>query len=378
MLSSQYQISKFDTLSLLSAISSNVAGGLYFESRVSEYRRVDARCVSDLEMSIKSDVHRLGGEHIALWDGKVEVSVAGAQDKIDLSLKPCGYKFTPKNTPNSHILKLESENTPNLCVNELFTANLATFSGLDAAEVAIVGVGGSRGLIVRRFDRKYCASTSSYSRLHVIDGCQLANVPPAHKYERQFGDDGFGYLYRGGVSFKHLLTEELTRTEGYAFKIVQWMIFNLVSHNYDAHGKNISFFMDEQGLRLAPFYDLVNIFALVDACIERDSFPAMNAMSIGGYDSVDKGNFEPQVTAYMLADFGAHFNIDPELLAEWCEATLTAIVAALDKAKFHCLKFDLTSDEVEHIDACIAIVEFSAKHLQTEVLSIVEMSELVL
>ena len=41
------------------------------------------------------------------------------------------------------------------------------------------------------------------------------------------------------------------------------MLFNLVTLNYDAHGKNISFFVLPKGLELAPFYDLVNIEAIV-------------------------------------------------------------------------------------------------------------------
>lgn len=42
-------------------------------------------------------------------------------------------------------------------------------------------------------------------------------------------------------------------------QMLDWALFNLLICNYDAHGKNISFFVDRKGISLAPFYDLVNI-----------------------------------------------------------------------------------------------------------------------
>nr|WP_242431851.1 HipA domain-containing protein [Burkholderia ambifaria] len=38
----------------------------------------------------------------------------------------------------------------------------------------------------------------------------------------------------------------------------RWTVFNVVVGNADAHLKNLSFFVDARGYRLAPFYDIVS------------------------------------------------------------------------------------------------------------------------
>ncbi|RZV12738.1 HipA domain-containing protein [Aliarcobacter butzleri] len=41
--------------------------------------------------------------------------------------------------------------------------------------------------------------------------------------------------------------------------IITWIIVNLCLGNSDAHGKNISFFIDKNKMELIPFYDVLNI-----------------------------------------------------------------------------------------------------------------------
>lgn len=41
-------------------------------------------------------------------------------------------------------------------------------------------------------------------------------------------------------------------------KLLQWLVFNNVIGNNDAHGKNISLLLSQDGVRLAPFYDLLS------------------------------------------------------------------------------------------------------------------------
>lgn len=44
--------------------------------------------------------------------------------------------------------------------------------------------------------------------------------------------------------------------------LLRWAILQVLIGNTDAHGKNVSFFCDDRGLRLAPAYDLVCMEAL--------------------------------------------------------------------------------------------------------------------
>ncbi|CAH1590315.1 hypothetical protein THF1C08_30367 [Vibrio jasicida] len=79
------------------------------------------------------------------------------------------------------------------------------------------------------------------------------------------------------------------------------MIFNIATLNYDAHWKNISYYIRPSGVSLAPFYDLVNIQAIANEGAKRNalsgqldaesgrasSIPQFLAMSIGDWDSAD-------------------------------------------------------------------------------------------
>lgn len=44
--------------------------------------------------------------------------------------------------------------------------------------------------------------------------------------------------------------------------LLDWMFFNVIVGNCDAHGKNISFFLDHQGLSVTPWYDLISVLLI--------------------------------------------------------------------------------------------------------------------
>jgi serine/threonine-protein kinase HipA len=83
--------------------------------------------------------------------------------------------------------------------------------------------------------------------------------------------------------------------------LLRWTIFQLLIGNSDAHGKNLSFFVDHGGLRMAPAYDLV--------CLPPLGFSTGHAMAIGDA-------FEPaEVTALEWAAFAMACDVAPRSLA---------------------------------------------------------------
>jgi serine/threonine protein kinase HipA of HipAB toxin-antitoxin module len=52
--------------------------------------------------------------------------------------------------------------------------------------------------------------------------------------------------------------------------MVRWALLQLLIGNSDAHGKNLSFFMNSAGLVLAPLYELVSINVYL-SCLVRPS-----------------------------------------------------------------------------------------------------------
>ena len=129
-------------------------------------------------------------------------------------------------------------------------------------------------------------------RRHVIDGCQALNLSPDDKYERNFGSGQDVAHIRDGVSLVRLFkfAEQCLNPALVKQQMLDWVLFNLMIFNCDAHGKNISFFVGPAGIDLAPFYDLVNIKMYPD-------FDQEMAMGLG--DEFDMS----QVHAYQLADF---------------------------------------------------------------------------
>ena len=180
------------------------------------------------------------------------LSLPGVQEKIALLKQPDGTWALPlEGAVTSHILKQPTGDFSGLLENELFCMTLAERTGLQVPDTGIPA-SGVRVFCAERFDR---AVVNSYDgtprrRIHQEDFCQVLGVPPERKYER---DGGPGIRKCADVirDFSALPAEDLPG-------LVKWVGFNCLTGNEDAHAKNLAFLYTEQGLRLAPYYDLVS------------------------------------------------------------------------------------------------------------------------
>lgn len=144
------------------------------------------------------------------------------------------------------------------------------------------------------------------------------------KYERAYGDAPEVAQLRDGVSLARLFTlADLSPVPAVdRLALLRWAIFQVLIGNTGAHGKNLSFFCDVRGLRLAPAYDLVCMEAL-DA-----GFGHSYAMAIGDAFS------EEQLSPYEWAHFAHSCKLPFRLVAHELEAlaskvsTVTGEVAA--------------------------------------------------
>lgn len=242
----------------------------------------------------------------SVWDGKVRMSIAGYQDKIAvfrdsdqrlfLVEGELASTFNLKPAPRNPVVK-------HLVINEFFCMSLAKRANLDAAKVELLRVP-EPVLLVERFDRAVSKDSNSVERIHIIDGCQALGLPPSYKYERNFGNSEDVRNIRDGASLKRMfdLTSLSDNKSSETLKLLRWVLFQYVSGNTDAHGKNLSYFVDEEGIRLAPAYDVV--------CVEaHDCFDKTTAMAIG--DTFEYAD----VRAYDWAEFGCACGIPRKLLA---------------------------------------------------------------
>jgi len=176
------------------------------------------------------------------------MSLAGAQHKMVVCFDPAtGILMEPlKGTPSSHILKPNSTAVgyPHSVVNEVFTMRLAALLGLRVPPVWRVYVP-EPVYLIERFDRVRSPDDPELLRVHALDGSQALNESGVYKYS--------------SATFQKLLhLIGLCRNKAVArLEVFRWILFNTLVGNSDCHLKNISFLIDTEGIRVAPFYDLL-------------------------------------------------------------------------------------------------------------------------
>jgi serine/threonine-protein kinase HipA len=307
------QLSTTNTFGLIRAIGNDLPGALV----VSGEQKVEDsyfRKIPDEELIQRLNQKETVG--LVMWDKKPRLSVAGIQNKINVMINNNNQLgFAEGLLCSTHILKFETKKQIHLVINEYFTMQLARYCGLEVAKVELKQFGVHRALLVERFDRKKI-SDEEVKRRHLIDGCQALNLSPDYKYERNFGSGRDVENIREGASlpklFKfasHCLNPAETK-----LKLLDWVLFNCLIFNFDAHGKNISFFVNAKGISLAPFYDLVNIAMYPH--YEQDM-----AMALG--DEFD-GH---AIHAYQLADFADTCNMSRRLVVRRIKRMINKILS---------------------------------------------------
>ncbi|WP_425953005.1 HipA domain-containing protein [Ralstonia pseudosolanacearum] len=274
------------------------------------------RPISDEELSQR--IRERDAVPFPVWDGKVRLSLAGYQDKLQVLVEGDQLSLADGSLSSTHLLKPESRNPfmPHMVANEHFCMTLAARLNaaarlqLPVAQVSIRRIP-EPILLIERFDRTVQwdddapGRVRGVSRTHVIDACQALDLPSTFKYERNLGAGEDVRMIREGVSFERLfgMVDKMAAPAGARSYFLRWAILQLLLGNSDAHGKNVSFHVGPGGLTPAPMYDLVSVNAYGER-VERDM-----AMAYGDV-------FLPEeVTPYALADFAHRTGTRPTQLA---------------------------------------------------------------
>ena len=207
---------------------------------------------------------------MASWD-EVRMSLAGAQEKLGLHIDANGAMFLPEGSaPSTHIVKPENAGAdfPHCPANEFFCMRLAHELKVPVPAVSLMHLPEPL-YVIERFDREPMekGTGKSFRRIHQIDLCQAMGVAPSKKYESE-GGLGLHHLFgvlQGGFMDRPIVA---------ANAVVQWIAFNYLIGNLDAHAKNIAFLMRGHKATVAPFYDML----CVEAYLPRQTM----SMSIAG------------------------------------------------------------------------------------------------
>jgi len=325
-LSINYQISKNNIFGLVALIGAETTGALTFRPEGEERQVTNFRPVRPEELA-----ERIAGRQaisIAQWDGRPRLSVAGVQDKLPVLIMPDGTMgFGEGDLASTHILKFGQRADMHMLVNEFICMELARLVKMPVATVALQRWG-EPVLLVERFDRHW--HQGRVERLHLIDGCQMLDLPPTYKYERPFGTAGEGATIRIGASLAALFDAcRYCRVPARAMRdLLNWCLFQLLIGNSDAHGKNISFFVGREGIDMAPCYDLLNI-AIYGGEFNRDL-----AMAIGGEFALEG------IFSYQLAEFCEECKLPQRQVARSLKALCLALLQGLERLRLDALLKD--------------------------------------
>ncbi|ACC70257.1 HipA domain-containing protein [Paraburkholderia phymatum] len=335
-----YQVSKDNIYGLIRMLGKEPVGALSFLASGEAGEPIERgageqpparRAISPDELSQR--IRERDAIPFPVWDGKVRLSVAGYQDKLQVLLEGDRIALADGPLSSTHILKPESRSpvTPCMVANEHYCMTLASRMGLQTAPVAIRRIP-EPILLIQRFDRSVVLdaadgeSVEAVRRRHVIDGCQALDLPVSFKYERNFGNTQDVRNIREGVSFEKLfsLQRHLDNPAAARTFMIRWALFQLLIGNSDAHGKNLSFFVHGGGLDPAPLYDLVSVNAYGEQ-VEQDM-----AMGYGEAFRLE------EITPFALADFAQRTGTAPRFLArEMARMAQAAKALAPELARSH-------------------------------------------
>lgn len=188
------------------------------------------------------------------------MSHAGAQHKLAVVLQG-GDLFEPAGpTPSTHILKPDHPDTdyPHSVANEWFVMRLAKKLGLNVPRVHRRYVP-APVYIIDRFDR--LQDVRGWQRLHVIDACQLLGLDRSFKYSQ-------GSMENLAALANACRSPAVART-----RLFSWLVFNVLVGNTDAHLKNLSFMVSQDGIQLAPHYDLLSTACYETRAFDKNGWP---------------------------------------------------------------------------------------------------------
>lgn len=183
--------------------------------------------------------------------GEIQVMAAvrsfqGMQPRLNVSLNATNEAFEIKATEGTFILKPQNLLWPSLPENEDLTMRLAKAAGLDVPLHGLVYCrDGSLGYWMRRFDRP---SLKSPGRMKYAseDFAQLSGTHKKNKYQ--------GTMEKTVDIIETFTTFPLLEKE----KLFRLTLFNFLVGNEDAHLKNLSLLTENQVVKLAPTYNLIN------------------------------------------------------------------------------------------------------------------------
>jgi serine/threonine-protein kinase HipA len=251
LIAQQFQVSGQNDFALLDHIGGECAGAVTFlepgQVLPVPTDNDDVQWLSNQEVvAILDELPRR--PMLAGKDG-LRLSLAGAQDKLPVVFDGTRIGLPRGGAPSSHILKPAIQAVEDSVNNEGFCMALADAMQLKPAKSTVHRVLDRSFLLVERYDRLIDAH-GHRQRLHQEDFCQALGVVPEMKYQNEGGPD---------LARCFELVRSATRPSApQILRLLDYVIFNALIGNHDAHAKNFSLLYSGKAPVLAPFYDTLS------------------------------------------------------------------------------------------------------------------------
>ena len=159
-------------------------------------------------------------------------SIGGARPKA--LIEDRGVKYIAKFSSGSDLY--------NVIKAEFIAMKLAALAGLNVAPVKLASAAGKDVLLVKRFDRNYCAE--GWTRKAMVSALTL------------LGLDEMMARYAGYEILAEIIRHRFSRPKQTLRELFKRLLFNVLCGNTDDHARNHSAFWDGRELTLTPAYDV--------------------------------------------------------------------------------------------------------------------------
>ncbi|MCL2093606.1 MAG: HipA domain-containing protein [Treponema sp.] len=269
--------------SLLDRFGGDCAGAIAFYETAPASEDAPLRELSPLEMVKIIDALPRDPLLTGLEDPP-RLSLAGAQSKFAVLKSNGTYYRSNDRYPTTHIIKIANTRFPHLLENELFCMKLAqmVFSNnheFNIPDLELLEIDGRPYLEISRYDRKI--ENTHVERIHQEDFCQALGLVSGKKYQKG-GGARLRDCYEILNQFSRDLLSDISR-------FAEWIIFNYLIGNTDAHAKNISLLHGKEGIKLAPFYDLLSTEVYPESVVDHEMAMLINGK--GTYSSLKDRDF---------------------------------------------------------------------------------------
>ena len=330
------QVSERNTFGLLGEIGGDCAGAISLW-RQGEKPSKNEGYAELTDARLKEVLAGMARRPLLVVDDELRLSLAGAQNKLPVYYHGNQLSLPRGSAPSSHILKPGAQGFGEMPANEHFCMQLAAALEMPVPDSTILRK--SEALyLVARYDRVR-APDGTLSRIHQIDFCQALSLPSQKKYEHEGGPNLAACFevirrYSAGPARDRL-------------HLISWVIFNYLVGNADAHAKNLSLLITQEGVMLAPFYDLVS------TALYRELTDKL-ALKIGGEnrpDWIQKRHWEN------LAEISG---ANPRIVWQQLDQLRSTIVGVARKTAE---KLELSTTELAAIERILTLTTARARHL---------------